>query len=478
MARGTLNSRSVWLGVALVWATAGVGGVAWALGWSMPMAVGAACACAAAGTWILLGGVQSTGEVGSEVIERQLRSMEADLGIEGARGKGAPDEGQGRPGVDLPALATTIAEHVRVWVPTTRSRAANLAAILDALHEPVLVTDASGRVVIGNQEADELFGARLGGILGRGVEDLFTQADALRLHASALGGRLGVAQVRFVTPAGTRIHEMIAAPVALADESGAAGKETRGVVVTLRDVTDLATAVQLKTEFVANASHELRTPLSSIKGAVETLRDGAVDDPSMASRLTEMIATNVERLEELVRDLMDLSRLESPEAPVQYERVDLAAICGGVASMFETTCRERRLTIDVRVKEGVREITSDRQLLQLVLQNLIDNATKFAYEGTTVAVECEAIGGGGVRLRVSDRGIGIPINQQQRIFERFYQVDGARAGGVKRRGTGLGLAIVKHAVKRLGGTIGVQSVWKQGTTMEVELPARSPGSEG
>ncbi len=477
MARGTLNSRSAWLGVALVWATAGVGGVAWALGWSMPMAVGAACACAAAGTLMLLGGARSTGEAGSEVIERQLRSMEAVLGVEDAPGTGARDTGQGRMGGELPALAAAVAERVRVWVPATRARAANLSAILDALHEPVLVTDGGGRVVIGNREADEFFGARLGGVLGRGVEDLFTQADALRLHASALGGRLGVTQVRFVTPAGTRIHEMIAAPVALADESGAAW-EARGVVVTLRDVTDLAMAVQLKTEFVANASHELRTPLSSIKGAVETLRDGAVDDPSMASRLTEMIATNVGRLEELVRDLMDLSRLESPEAPVQFERVDLAAICGGVASMFETTCRERRLSIDVRVKEGVREITSDRQLLHLVLQNLVDNATKFAYEGTTVVVECDAIEGGGVRLRVSDRGIGIPINQQQRIFERFYQVDGARTGGVKRRGTGLGLAIVKHAVKRLGGTIGVQSVWKQGTTMEVELPARSPGGEG
>jgi two-component system phosphate regulon sensor histidine kinase PhoR len=444
----------------------------------MPIAVGAACACAAVGTLILLGGEKSTREAGREVIERRLRSMEADLGVEGTSEQGASGSGQERMGGDLQALATAVAERVRVSVPATRARAANLAAILDALHEPVLVTDANGRVVIGNREAGEFFGARLGGVLGRSVEDLFTQADALRLHASALGGRLGVAQVRFVTPAGTRIHEMIAAPVALAEESGAAGRETRGVVVTLRDVTDLATAVQLKTEFVANASHELRTPLSSIKGAVETLRDGAVEDAPMAARLTEMIATNVVRLEELVRDLMDLSRLESPEAPVQFERVDLAAICGGVASMFETTCRERRLTIDVRVKEGVREITSDRQLLQLVLQNLIDNATKFAYEGTTVVVECDAIASGGVRLRVSDRGIGIPINQQQRIFERFYQVDSARAGGVKRRGTGLGLAIVKHAVKRLGGTIGVQSVWKQGTTMEVELPARSPGWEG
>lgn len=477
MSRVAPNSRSIWLGMAMMWATAGASAAAWTLGWSMPVAIGATCACAAAGTWALLASVRARANGEREDVERQLRSIAAEVEVEGIDAKGSPggtlDAGEG----GLASLAAAVAERVRASVPATRARAMNLAAILDALHEPVLVTDTNGRVVIGNREVDEFFQMRRGGIMGRGIEDLFTQSDALRLHANAVGGALGAGQVRFATPAGTRIYEMIAAPVELAGVSGDSGATTRGVVVTLRDVTDLATAVQLKTEFVANASHELRTPLASIKGAIETLRDGAIDDAPMAARLTEMISTNVVRLEELVRDLMDLSRLESPEAPVHFERVDVQALCQSVVSMSEAACKERQLTIDARVDVAVREVVTDRQLLQLVLQNLIDNATKFAYEGTTIRVEGEALAGGGVRWRVIDRGIGIPINQQQRIFERFYQVDSARSGGAKRRGTGLGLAIVKHAVKRLGGTIGVQSVWKQGTTMEVELPPRVPSVE-
>lgn len=478
MLRETSNARSIWLGVALMWATVGVGVVAWTLGWSMPIAVGAACAGAAAGTWVLLAGVDGRGDDGREEVEGRLRSIASEVGGDGEIAAGLSADNRAMIGEDLAALATTVAERVRASVPATRARAANLAAILEALHEPVLVTDAKGLVRLANAEAEEFFQARRGAIVGRSIEELFTQADALRLHAAAAGGQLGQGQVRFQSAAGTRIFEMVAAPVSLASEGGQANAMSRGVIVTLRDVTDLATAVQLKTEFVANASHELRTPLSSIKGAVETLRDGAIEDPPMAARLTEMISTNVVRLEELVRDLMDLSRLESPEAPVEFERVDVRALAANVAAMFEATCKERRLSIDVRVSDAAREFASDRQMLQLVLQNLIDNATKFAYEGTTIGVECDALASGSVRLRVIDRGIGIPINQQQRIFERFFQVDSARTGGVKRRGTGLGLAIVKHAVKRLGGTIVVQSVWKQGTTMEVELPAREAGAQG
>jgi signal transduction histidine kinase len=112
-----------------------------------------------------------------------------------------------------------------------------------------------------------------------------------------------------------------------------------------------------------------------------------------------------------------------------------------------------------------------------VVRNLIDNATKFAYERTAVVVSVERLGPAGIRIRVSDQGVGIPLGQQQRIFERFYQVDPSRAGFAVRRGTGLGLAIVKHAVKLLGGNIGVESVWKQGTTMTVELQNCLPGGK-
>lgn len=451
------------------WVVAGVCALAWWMGWSaiVPMV---ATVCSAIVVSVVVGRrfePSSRGDL--EKIGSELDSALDQLtpGVNAAGGAVR----SGRDLAELAAIAGSVAERVRERVTASEARASGLASVLDALHEPVLVTNERGIVILRNREAEEFFQTLRGGLEGRSIEDLFTQADALRLHASAMSGVFAAGQVRFASASGVRVYEMVAAPVELAGDASRGVPSTRGVVLTLRDVTDLAMAVQLKTEFVANASHELRTPLSSIKGAVETLRDGALEDPPMAARLMEMIATNVVRLEELVRDLMDLSRLESPEAPLQVERIDLEALCQAMAKLFESVCGERRLAIEVRVEEAVRWVQSDRQLLQLVLQNLIDNATKFAFEGTTIRVECGVMGAGGVRLRVSDQGIGIPINQQQRIFERFFQVDSARAGGVKRRGTGLGLAIVKHAVKRLNGTIAVQSVWKQGTTMEVELPA-------
>ncbi len=379
---------------------------------------------------------------------------------------------------------------------TASAERANLRSIYDAGSSPSIVTDAAGRVVLSNASAEAFF-AR-GRMVGRAIEDLFTHAEVIGQHTAALAGKPSVTQVRLSRPEGLKVFQVIAAPLAL-QLVGASGTASQapGVVLTLRDVTELALAVQLKTDFVANASHELRTPLSSIRAAVETLADGAWDDGVMRDKLAKMIAGNVSRLEEMVRDLLDLSRLESPDAPVMVELVSLREIVDALTDTFAGVCKERQLSIDGDIMERLDALETDRKLLTLILRNLIDNATKFAYEGSSVTVrawvvEARGVVGvmgavgmagvparrAGVRIEVADRGVGIPMGHQQRIFERFYQVDPSRAGFVARRGTGLGLAIVKHAVKALGGTIQVESVWKEGTTMIVELPSCVPSSLG
>ena len=249
--------------------------------------------------------------------------------------------------------------------------------------------------------------------------------------------------------------------------------------MTLHDVTEQATAMRLKTDFVANASHELRTPLASIRSAAETLREVGGEDDAMRDKLISMIANNAERLEELSRDLLDLSILESPEAPCAVERVDLLAIADDLRELFSNACTHRRVALEFDLDKRLAETWTDARLVRLVLRNLIDNAIKFAREDTSVRVrgavldEARAVNGfrrHGLRLEVVDRGIGIPLAQQQRVFERFYQIDAARTGSTQRRGTGLGLAIVKHALRALDGSIRIDSVWQQGTTMIVELP--------
>ncbi len=367
---------------------------------------------------------------------------------------------------------------VRERLAAANLAAANLRAVLDADRDPVIATDSAGELVIWNRATCDFFDKPAPALRGRIIDELFTQSEVLGLHAAAVAGQARAAQVRMNHQGVMRVYEVVAAPAAL--ELNGLSVRSRatyaepGVVLTLRDVTELARAVQLKTDFVANASHELRTPLSSIKAAAETLGE-MVEEPPMAARLVQMIAANTTRLEELTRDLLDLSRLETPEASVELSRVRLSELFESLAPVFEAACKERNLRLVFEAAPGADsdadEFESDPRLLSLILKNLIENSTKFAYEGTAIrVVVSRSSPRDALRIQVIDQGVGIPLNAQDRIFERFYQVDLSRAGGTSRRGTGLGLAIVKHAAKALGGTISVQSVWKEGTTMTVELP--------
>ncbi|MFO0856343.1 MAG: ATP-binding protein [Phycisphaerales bacterium] len=361
----------------------------------------------------------------------------------------------------------------------TRATAAtaNLRSVYDASHSVSLATDDTGAIVLANQAASQFFSRS--SFENLSIESVFTNAGVLDQHKQALRGKTIVSQMRFATQEGPRIFQVLTAPLPLVLVSDALVKRsTSGAIVTLRDVTELALAVQLKTDFVANASHELRTPLASIRGAIETLSDGGWEEEQLRTRLSTMISTNVERLEELVRDLLDLSRLESPDAPgasMVRESLSLLALTESVVGTFHDACARRNLKIDVDVHPLANSIASDRTLLTLIVRNLIENATKFAYEGTTirvVATRHEDL----IRIDVIDRGVGIPLSQQARIFERFYQVEASRTGASQHspsRGTGLGLSIVKHAVKTLGGSISVESVWGEGTTMRVEIPHNS-----
>ena len=401
----------------------------------------------------------------------------ADLGLIGAALDLPVPPSAGPGDAAVARWIESAAERVRAL----RSTAVTRQAIFDATDAPMFATSGPGAILACNRAACAFLDLSPEQIAGRELGDFFSQAELLELHRAARSGSLQRGQVRIARAGVVRVFQVFAVPAEVSVHGTPPGPGDDPVVVlTLRDVTELAQAAQLKTDFVANASHELRTPLASIRGAVETLEDLGDDDPEMRARLVKMIAGNAERLEDLTRDLLDLSRLESPDAPAEIGPVDLVELTRSVAGLLETAAARRKVTIESQIAPEVARVESDRRLLTVILRNLVENAAKFAYEGTAVRIVAEAIapadGGGraGLRLRVIDRGIGIPLSQQARIFERFFQGDPARAGDTQPhaapRGTGLGLAIVKHAVRTLGGTIGVESVWKEGTTMTVEVP--------
>jgi two-component system phosphate regulon sensor histidine kinase PhoR len=369
--------------------------------------------------------------------------------------------------------ARPVPQDLASGVASLRAQANWLDSILDAVDEPVLAVDSGQTVTMANRAAEAMVG---GGsaprMVGTPLDQLLPDERALAVVRDAIAGEASRGQTRLLTADGPRILEIGAEPL----KGGGRGPGTPAAVVTLRDVTEQATALQLKTDFVANASHELRTPLASIKTAAETLSDMGDESPAVRARLVSVIASNAERLEELTRDLLDLSSLESAETVGRSERVDVRAVAAQLEELFESPCAQRRVSLRFDLDPRLGWLWTDGRLLRLVLRNLIDNAVKFAYEESTVLVRGTVIVRPGserddARFEVIDRGIGIPLAQQQRIFERFFQVDAARSGAARRRGTGLGLAIVKHALRALGGAIHVSSVWQQGTTMTVDLPA-------
>jgi two-component system, OmpR family, phosphate regulon sensor histidine kinase PhoR len=254
-----------------------------------------------------------------------------------------------------------------------------------------------------------------------------------------------------------------------------------GEVLVLRDVTALAGAVQMKTDFVANASHELRTPIAAIKIAFETLREVYAEDPGQADRCVQIIAGHMGRLEDLLRDLLDLSRVESTELKPYYRETKSADVFALIRSSLGPMARQK----GVELRTGdIHPLTflTDERLLNLVLKNLVENSIKFTPAGGSVAVSIEAEAGDGdgsapksIAVKVIDTGIGIPPEHLDRVFERFYQVNASRTSSAG-RGTGLGLAIVKHAAAAMGGTVRLESEVGKGTTVTCMLPQPAPGS--
>lgn len=358
-----------------------------------------------------------------------------------------------------------------------RSAYEDLSTVLGALDEPVLVCDGRQTVVRVNEAGAQWLEMSRDDLLGRPIDEVFTNAEALSMHARASRGEASRRRVTFAGEQGSKVADMSAVPIL--PVGGAPG---RGVVLVLRDVSELSRALEIRTDFAANASHELRTPIAALRGAVDTLQGPASEDQAMRARLLSMLDENVLRLEDLIRDLLDLSRLEALEGAVRLSLVPASELARVLSKSFEPMCERGGVTLRFDLDPALEQLRTDRNLLTIILRNLIENAIKFSKDGDEVLVSGriepgdDADGPRNCVFEVIDHGVGIPLPMQQRIFERFYQVDASRDGSKIARGTGLGLAIVKHAVRTLGGNIRVKSVWKRGTTMTVELAEAAPAT--
>ena len=248
------------------------------------------------------------------------------------------------------------------------------------------------------------------------------------------------------------------------------GNPTPGAVLVFHDVTELRRLERMRQDFVANASHELKTPLASIKAYTETLLDWALHDETVNVRFLERIDEQVERLNQLILDLLSLARLERARRSSTTAAV-ASSRCSSRASKATATAPRPRTSRSPSIRATWttrRLVLADEEAVRQIVDNLIDNAIKYTPENGSVRVSCQDPDGKSIVIEVADTGIGIPRDDLPRIFERFYRVDKARSRELG--GTGLGLSIVKHLVQSIGGQIEVTSRVGSGSKFTVSFP--------
>ncbi len=333
-----------------------------------------------------------------------------------------------------------------------------LRAMVAGMVEGVVAVDEGGRVTFSNHAARSLLGLPHD-VSDRPIQEQtkVTGIEAL-LAAARRSDRAAQTELEI---SNTDIDAIVSAQAHRFQDGDAVG-----VVMVLHDVSELRRLERIRRDFVANVSHELKTPLTSIRGYVETLLDGALEDENNNVRFLEKIENNVLRLNHLVTDLLSLARIESQSGFLPVKSIDLHGAVEEAARRHELRAQGRDQKLVVEACEGRVKILGDPEALTQIIDNLVDNAIKYTPDGGTVTVRLLR-SGEFATLEVQDTGVGIPNEDKARVFERFYRVDKARSREVG--GTGLGLSIVKHLVLALGGTIDLVSDVGQGSTFRVKL---------
>lgn len=397
---------------------------------------------------------------------------------------------------ELAELGVSLNELRGRWAADMRTidrQRRSLESLLNQLHEGVVVVRPDGRIALINPAAVQLLNldpiGRDGGVqyIGKIVERVIPHYDLqqlLRITAPRepgidltkssefqLHGGSSVQEARLqLETAGGLMHILArASDLTLADPQPGDRPAAAGRLLVLTDITELSKTIQIKTDFVANASHELRTPLSTIRAAIETLASmNLMEESEDAAHFINVVDRHSARLSAMVSDLLDLARLESPDARFQRNDIAPRQILLELQERFADVFRAKGLLWEMRCEDAQRPLISiSPQLLRLVLDNLVDNATKFTERGGRISVSCISEPGQ-VTFAVADEGCGIPEQEQERVFERFYQVERARSG--PERGTGLGLSIVRHAISRMRGEVALESKVGIGTRITVRIP--------
>ena len=353
-----------------------------------------------------------------------------------------------------------LVERLGGYIQSITDERDKVSLILDCMAEGLILLDEEGRVLAINRAARTIFG------FPEGEEEdgalLLTRSRRLRsaIQESREKKSAVVLDVDALTE-DARSLRFFLSPVTGRQYEG----QRVGTSILISDVTELKKAEGIRSEFTANVSHELKTPLTSIKGFTDMLSSGMVASPEDQKRFITMIGVEVDRLIDLINDILKLSELESVAIDQSEERCDALAVARDTVDLLTPSAREAGVALSVTGLSAVVAVPQGR--LKELLLNLVGNGIKYTEKGGQVDVSVRPQGSQ-VAITVKDNGIGIPEEAQGRVFERFYRVDKGRAR--KNGGTGLGLAIVKHITQLYGGTVRLESQVGRGSTFTVTLP--------
>ncbi|MCS1407506.1 MAG: Alkaline phosphatase synthesis sensor protein PhoR [Verrucomicrobia subdivision 3 bacterium] len=340
-------------------------------------------------------------------------------------------------------------------------------ALFDRMFEGVLILDGNGRVRFANSAVRHLFelsGEVQGKVL---IETIRSHELQEIVQLAAKEGQVIGRELVFMSGLENRYFSINAADFKeLEAESG--------IIVIFHDITQIKLLESGRKEFVANVSHELRTPLSMIKGYVETVLEGNVENPGLQERFLRKIHKHSDRLTYLIEDLLVLSQLESNQIALSCGKLQLSALVRRVFDDLQDRAKARSVALISEIDKGI-EVWADADRILQVVQNLVDNGIKYGSQEREVRVTASQSSDSYVTVQVANDGPGIPEEAQERIFERFFRVDKARSR--EQGGTGLGLAIVKHIVQAHGGRVWLESSERSGTMFSFTVPSKATIAE-
>ena len=334
-----------------------------------------------------------------------------------------------------------------------------IQAILASMVEGVIAVDKDTRIISINPSIENLFQVKKSEVEGRLFLEVIRNNDLAEVINDVLKNRAALSQELNLSWPVQKVFQVNSTPIF-------EGGRVSGCLVVIHDITEIRRLERVRSDFIANVSHELKTPLTSIKGFVETLLEGALEDKEESRNFLNIIQDHTDRLNNLINDLLELSHIESREIALKFEKVDLKKVFEEVILGFRSQIKKKGITVNNDLAADVT-LKADKLKLEQVIINLIDNAIKFNKENGSVSIFSEDLGRK-IKIVIEDSGQGIPEKDITRIFERFYRVDKARSRELG--GTGLGLSIVKHIIELHEGEVGVESTEGLGSKFFFMLP--------